>query len=274
MKRAGCSKNALNSLAQCAHFFSDRLFRRGCGRKFSVLCRQRLNKSGQKSHSVLRYQPQPVQLLAVLRAAGDQIDAGGFNRTVPQHVGQLCNILARPVKRRGKQVPQIVGEHLGWLHASRRTQPLHLRPDLAAGQPFSAFGEKDLAGSDFLFLGVFQQPAAQLVRQENGADLAFEGDLRTSGSGSFYSQIFYLADPDAGGADGLHQQRQPALALCLGSVDQPLIFRAGQFPGRVPKQPALDFQKFDAAVPPQKAEQTVEGGQRPVDGHRRAALGQ
>ena len=53
----------------------------------------------------------------MLRAAGDKIDAGGFDGTVPQHIRQLCNILARPVKRRGEQMAQIVGEHLGRLHA-------------------------------------------------------------------------------------------------------------------------------------------------------------
>ena len=34
---------------------------------------------------------------------------------------------------------------------------LHLRPDLPAGQALSVSGEKDLAGGDFLFSGVFLQ---------------------------------------------------------------------------------------------------------------------
>ena len=74
--------------------------------------------------SVLRHQPQPVQLAGVLRPGGQEIDACGFDAGMPQHVGQPGDVLARLVKRGGKQVAQVVGEHLGWLHPGIFAQAL------------------------------------------------------------------------------------------------------------------------------------------------------
>ena len=120
----------------------------------------------------LTEQPQPFQLPQMLRAGGQQVDSSGLDGAVAQNIRQLHYVLTGPVKGPGKQVPQIVGEDLIRRHAGSAAQPLHLRPNLAAGQPFSAFGEKDLAGGDFLFPGVLQQPTAQSVRKKNSTDLA------------------------------------------------------------------------------------------------------
>ena len=64
-------------------------------------------------------------------------------------------------------MPQVVRKHFGWSHTRVFTKPFQFRPDLSAGQFFSAFGAKDRAGGGFLFLGILEQLAAQLGREEN-----------------------------------------------------------------------------------------------------------
>ena len=205
-------------------------------------------------------QPQPVQLPLVLRPGGEEVEAGGLDAAVAQHVRQLYNILAGPVEGRGEQVPQIVGEHLGGLHPRRPAQALHLRPDLGPGQTFSASGEKNLPGGDFLLLGVLQQLAAEFAGNEDGADLALQGDLRPPRFCRLHRDVPHLADPDAGAADGLHHQGQPVSALRLGGADQPRICTPVQLPPPVPEGPPLELQKFDPLVPPApEAEEAVEG---------------
>ena len=122
--------------------------------------------------SVSEHQLQPFQLTPVFLSCGHQVDAGGFNAGMAQDVRQLCNVLVDPVINRGKQMPEIMGKYLGGLHIGFLTEPLHLRPDLASPHGLSASGEKNLAGGDFLFPGVLQQPTAQSVRKKNSPDLA------------------------------------------------------------------------------------------------------
>ena len=43
-------------------------------------------------------EPQPLQGPPVLRAGGQQVDAGGLHGAVAQHVRQLRHVAARPVK--------------------------------------------------------------------------------------------------------------------------------------------------------------------------------
>ena len=118
-----------------------------------------------------------------------------------------------------------------------------------------------------MLFGVFQQLAAQLTRQKDGANLALEGDFRLPGPGRLHGEVFDLADPDAGGADGLDQQGQPRFppGPCRGG--EGVVVGPGQVPAFVPEHPPLESEELDPAVlPAQEAEQAVEGGQRPVDG--------
>ena len=156
--------------------------------------------------STLRYKSQSVQLPLVFRPGGQEVDAGGLEAGMAQHIRQLHDVTAGPVKGRGEQMAKVVGKDLAGRDPRRLAQPLHLRPDLTAAEGRPVSGEKDLAGSGFLLFGVFQQLAAQLAGDEDGADLAFQGDLRPARSGRLHGNILHLADPDAGGADGLHQQ--------------------------------------------------------------------
>ena len=189
---------------------------------------------------VLSYQAQTLQLPGMLRAGGDQVDAGGLDAAVAQHVRQLRHVPADPVKGPGEQVPQVVGEHLGGRHPRPGAQGFYLRPDLPAGKTGSASGEKDLAGGGVLFFGVLQQLPAQLARQQDGADFALQAHLRPAPPGRLHGEVAHLAHPDAGGADGLQQQGQPLPAQGPGRVQQAAVLRPRQLPAGVPEQLALD----------------------------------
>ena len=70
-------------------------------------------------------QPQSVQDPGVVRAGGNQVDAGGLDGAVAQHVRQLCYVPADVVKGPGEQVPQVVGKHLAGRYPRLSAQPLH-----------------------------------------------------------------------------------------------------------------------------------------------------
>ena len=81
-----------------------------------------------------------------------------------------------------------------------------ISPYLFSGERCPASGEKDLAGGDFIFSGIFQKLAAKLARQEDGADLALERYLYLPAPGGIHGEVSHLADPDASATDALHQQ--------------------------------------------------------------------
>ena len=160
-------------------------------------------------------------------------------------------------------------EHLGGGYARLDTKAFHLCPDLSAGQSLFVSGEKDLTGDDFLFSGVFLQLPAQLSRNQDGADLTLQADFGPPRLGGFHRDIPHLGNPNAGGADGFHQQGQPGLAHIVRSFQQPGVISLGQLPVRSAKQSALDAQIFHAArVSTQKLEKLVQSRQFGVDGFR------
>ena len=93
----------------------------------------------------LRHQSKHIQRFGVFCPSRDQVDPGGFDAAVAQHIGQLRHITADFVEGPGKQMPQVVGEHLGGGHPRYLADCLHLRPDLLSGKRLAASGEKNLA---------------------------------------------------------------------------------------------------------------------------------
>ena len=65
----------------------------------------------------LYYQVQILHAAAVLRAGGNDIDAGRIYAWVTENVRQLCNILFNSIEHTGEQVPQIMGKYLSGLHS-------------------------------------------------------------------------------------------------------------------------------------------------------------
>ena len=77
-----------------------------------------------------RHQPQLFHLPRVFGAGGHQIDPGGVDGGVAQHVRQLYDVAAGPIERRGKQMAEIMGKYLGVLYPGGSTQLFQLCPDL------------------------------------------------------------------------------------------------------------------------------------------------
>ena len=69
-------------------------------------------------------------------------------------------------------------KNLGGRYACFYAKSLHFRPYLFSAQAAAASGEKNFTGGDFVFIGIFLQLVAQLARQQNCANLAFERNFR------------------------------------------------------------------------------------------------
>ena len=123
--------------------------------------------------------------------------------------GQLGDVPAGLVEHPGEEVPEIVREDLGGLHARVPAQGLQLRPDLAPAQLPAAPGAEYRAGGGFLPCRIAQQLAAELPRQQDDTYLALERYLGPAPFRRLHGDIAHLADSDAGGADCFHDQRNP-----------------------------------------------------------------
>lgn len=122
----------------------------------------------------LFYKPKPVQLPRVFRSGGNEIDPRCLDGGMPQYIRQFYDIPAHLIKNSGKQVAQIVGEHLGGRNLRLSAYRLHLRPNLLSGHSLSASGEKNFARSNFLLFHIFFQLSAQLSGDQDGAQLSFQ----------------------------------------------------------------------------------------------------
>ena len=105
------------------------------------------------------------------------------------------------------------------------------------------------------------------ISGEGNDSTPLKGDIRLTGTGGLHSDIAHLADPDAGGADGLHDQGQAVPAQGAGGVQQALVLLAAQLPLLALKESALHPQGADTTVlQADETEKGVEGGQHGVDG--------
>ena len=160
----------------------------------------------------------------MLRHARNKVNARRFDARMPENIRQLDDVLVRAVKRRREQVAQIVREDFLCIHTCAGAQLFHFRPNLISRHGLAAFGAKDRAGGGFLLRGKLEQLAAELDRQQNGTDFTFQSNFVLAVFRRFDGDILHLADANAGGADGLHQEREGAVARGLRRSDQPLVF--------------------------------------------------
>ena len=73
---------------------------------------------------------QALQIPGVLRPGGSQINPRRSDIGMPQHISQLDDVPAHPVKSPGEQMAQIMWKNLGTQNPRLRTESLHFRPDL------------------------------------------------------------------------------------------------------------------------------------------------
>ena len=160
----------------------------------------------------------------MLRHARNKVNARRFDARMPENIRQLDDLLVCAVKRRCEQMAQVVRKDLPRVDARAGAQLFHFRPNLISRHGLAAFGAKDRAGGGFLPRGKLEQLAAKLGRQQNGTDFTFERNFCFAVLRRFDGDILHLADADAGGADGFHQEREGAVARGLRRSDQPLVF--------------------------------------------------
>ena len=72
-----------------------------------------------------------------------------------EDVGEFNDVVGLVVESLGEEVAEIVGEDFPRFDARLPTECFHLGPDLFPIDGFTASGEENLAGSGFLFPGVF-----------------------------------------------------------------------------------------------------------------------
>ena len=95
------------------------------------------------------------QLFSMLGAGRDQVDSGRREARVAEDVGKFDDVVGLAVEGLGEEVAEVMGEDFPRFDAGLFAKGFHLRPDLLSIDGFSASGEENLAGSDFLFPGVF-----------------------------------------------------------------------------------------------------------------------
>lgn len=194
------------------------------------------------------------------------IDPGRLQTAVAQYIRQLREILFQPVKGPGKQVPQIVGEHLAFLHPRFLTERFHLPPDVGTVQRLSAPGAEQTALPDLFLPHPLLQAAAQRMGQQDRPQLSLAANAGTALKYSLNGNIGQFGYPDTGGTDGLHHQKQAAALSAAGSGEQTEIFLPGEFKTGVPKDAALLTQRADAAVRPAKRDKkAIDSSQHGID---------
>ena len=82
--------------------------------------------------------------------AGLRVDAGRLDAGMAEQVGQAHDVLLLPVEREGKEMAQVVREHLLRGHARRRAQPFHHAPDVRAVERVAVLRDEHGPGGDAL----------------------------------------------------------------------------------------------------------------------------
>ena len=113
------------------------------------------NKSGTESTFCLTNELEFLQLFSMLGAGRDQVDSGRREARVAEDVGEFDDVVGLVVEGLGEEVAEIVGEDFPRFDAGLFAEDFHLGPNLFPIDGFAASGEENLAGSDFLFPGVF-----------------------------------------------------------------------------------------------------------------------
>ncbi len=194
------------------------------------------------------HQPHRLHLAPVLRSGGDDIQAGRVDAGMPQEVRQLRHVMVNAVEGPGEQVSQAVGKYFGGRNPCPLAQGFHLPPDVGPVQGRSRPGDKDRAGADIPLLSIAPQLLPQGRGQEDSPGLSLAGHHSFPADSRLHGDIGHLADPDAGGADGLDQQGQPFALLFLCRPHKTPVLLPAQFPLFRAVDLFLDPERPDTAV--------------------------
>ena len=167
-----------------------------------------------------------------------------------EDVGEFDDVVSLVVEGLGEEVAEVVREDFPRCDAGLFAEGFHLGPDLLSIDGFTASGEENLAGSDFLFSSVFEKLPAELAGEQNRPDFPFQGDFSAAEADGFNGKVFHFTDPDAGRTDRFEEEGEAVFAEAFGGRDQAVEFIAGQLAGVVPEGAALEFKRTGAAIGP------------------------
>ena len=108
-----------------------------------------------ESFFCLADQLQFFQLPPVLGAGRDQVDSGRREARMAEDVSEFDDVVGLAVEGLGEKVTEVMGEDFPRFDACLFAEGFHLGPDLLSIDGFTASGEENFTGSDFLFPGVF-----------------------------------------------------------------------------------------------------------------------
>ena len=106
-----------------------------------------------------------IEQALMFRARFHDIDPRRLDAGVAKQVRQLRDIFFEIVERPGKQVAQVVGEHLLPRHVGTAAQGFEQLPDRAPAEGLALPGEKNWAVMYMMFLTPAGQPVAELGGQ-------------------------------------------------------------------------------------------------------------
>ena len=119
---------------------------------------------------------------------------------------------------------QIMRKHLAFRYACHLAEAFHFCPDIFPIHRTAGAGNKNAAICTPLFSAVGLQKLRKRTGQKNYSFLSLGSDMDDSCLQCFYCNILQFADPDASGANGLHNTAQTVFTLFQGRVYQSLIF--------------------------------------------------
>lgn len=191
--------------------------------------------------------PELIQGSGTFVCGGCEIDAGGLDGGMTEHIDEANDISVFLVKLNGEEMTQVVGK------------------DFCFGDVRN--GAENGAVGDFIFASVAAKLALECAGEKDGADFSFEGDVGAAVGEGFCGDMAKLADADACGADGFDDEGELVLAGAMGSADESVIVVEAEGAVAVAKEGALDAQIFDAAICDLcETKIAVKGGEHSVDG--------
>lgn len=215
----------------------------------------------------LNNKPELIQGSGTFVCGGCEINAGGLDGGMTEHVGEADDVPVFLVKLNGEEMAQVVGKDFCFGDVRDSAEAFHLGPDLISCAGFSTHGAENGAVGDLIFASVAAKLALECAGEKDGADFSFEGDVGAAVGEGFCGDVAELADADAGGADGFDDEGELVLTGAVGSADESVIVVKAEGAVAVAKEGALDAQIFDAAVCDLcETKIAVEGGEHGVDG--------
>ena len=215
----------------------------------------------------LNNKPELIQGSGTFVCGGCEINAGGLDGGMTEHVGEADDVPVFLVKLNGEEMAQVVGKDFCFGDVRDSAEAFHLGPDLISCAGFSTHGAENGAVGDLIFADVAAKLALERAGKEDGTDLSFEGDVGAAVGEGFCGDMAELADADACGADGFDDESELVLADAIGSADESVIVVEAEGTVAVAKEGALNTQIFDAAVCDIcETKIAVEGGEHGADG--------